>query len=477
MKHLNILPIRMKINSWRKKFVVVLVALCSSVLALAADDFAALSVAKRAALREDWQTVAKTCEEAPDLSLSPPLRALMGHACLWLNRNDESFSLLSSLASRDASLAWLAWTGALLKEHMEAPVAHYLYGDALARSGDWPGAKEAYDRSLALAPAFAMALNARGVAHAHCLNLAAAGADLKEACRLVPSFADAQASLGTRYMLSKTTEMAAKASLCYERALGVSSNFSLALNGKACALSALGSNTLAMEFFAKASSMPSIFPLTLQNFASAAAAILPPADGGNEGTNAPGMQVKSAITFVPQLQNIANNPSSLSRMSTPQLLQAYVAAKAINNGMGSMSRGWEAAKAGVGPINVTAGMTGGKTPTPMVSVSGSFDPSRAGATLNAFRSAAPALQNVQSHLASRGQMVVPNMSGNFKPNSFSVVSIPGPVQSTAIRAAQSTPGGVRTALPLATYSGQSDWNVQHLFGLVQGPLIAEVVSK
>ena len=90
----------------------------------------------------------------------------MGHACLWLNRNDESLTLFLSLADDRAGRAWLEWTETFVKEHDGAPVAHYLRGDALARSGRWVEAIDCYHKALNTRGDFALALNARGVAYA-----------------------------------------------------------------------------------------------------------------------------------------------------------------------------------------------------------------------------------------------------------------------------------------------------------------------
>ena len=221
-----------------------------------------------------------------------------------------------------------------------------------------------------------------------------------------------------------------------------------------------------MDLFAQAGSLGPLFPLSLHNFVSTASAIMPARGPGDGDTNAPGMNIRSATTVIPQIQLIARDPARLASMPPSQKLQAFAAADTIKNNMG-LNRGWEAFKSGVGPINATLGVTGGKTLTPMGSFSGLFDPSKAAGTMSVLRSAGPALQNLQRDYTQHKMMVVPitppnigqNPVRNMNPIAYQAVPLPHTVQDTAAKAALSQPGGVSTAgiaaLTLPTATGPS----------------------
>jgi tetratricopeptide (TPR) repeat protein len=191
--------------------------------------------------RADWQGVIKECEryDSNALKSSPALRAIRGHACLALNRNNESLALFASLAREADERQWLAWTKRFTDQHKDAAVADYLEGDALARLGDWKAALQFFDRALARTPNWHLALNARGVVQHAMGNTSAARADFKNAIAAKPDFADAYASRGTIDVYAPTIKGSSTRNQgpaeWFQRSVDLSPRSVVALNGLGCA--------------------------------------------------------------------------------------------------------------------------------------------------------------------------------------------------------------------------------------------------
>ena len=207
--------------------------------------------------REKWQAVYNACGPVQAPESNPVLRAIKGHACLALNRNNESVRLFLSLSresGRDDSRKsdrdqWNEWASEFAETNSASPVAHYFSGDAAARLGSWTSAVNAYYEAIKLDSGFAMALNARSVAYAEVAARAKtkeqrkslvdlALEDLDKACEKNPSLADAWASRGTLMLMEKLVDEAFSS---FEKALekaktpGEPDKFALALNGRGCA--------------------------------------------------------------------------------------------------------------------------------------------------------------------------------------------------------------------------------------------------
>ncbi|HID75845.1 MAG TPA: tetratricopeptide repeat protein [Planctomycetaceae bacterium] len=182
------------------------------------------AILEQAALARDWKGVVQYCESNPKCLKSPAVRALLAHACLALNQNDKSLELLQSIGDEAKRREWQRWTQALVKRLPKSAVARYFAADAALRSGRWQEALAGYDAAIRLDKTFAMAWNGRGVAHAYLGDFRAAKRDLKEACRLQPTFADAYASLGT---LLVAIEAGPGSLQSYRLALQKSNEFSL----------------------------------------------------------------------------------------------------------------------------------------------------------------------------------------------------------------------------------------------------------
>ena len=210
----------------------------------------------------EWERALADCPAG--VSNPAVVRAIVGHCLLFLNRNDDSLRMFLSLCEGVGRAEWAEWTKAFANRFPSSETAAYLRGDALARSADWTNAIAEYGRALALRPAFAMALNARGIARLKVGDEDAID-DFEGACAARPDFADAQASLGVLRLRQGAVD---SARACFTNALRLSQGFALAVNGEACSVySSAKPNCLgpAFELFRKAAATPGVAPLACFN--------------------------------------------------------------------------------------------------------------------------------------------------------------------------------------------------------------------
>ena len=195
-----------------------------------------------------WQRVVATSTSVAAWRNDPVLRAIVGHAKLALNENNESLQLLASLAPEPAKTAWAQWTTSFASAHLDSITAQYLAGDASARAGDRPRAfrilSAAIDRHAGIEPkpiGLALAYNARGVLELleippnspTSLETMAPETDLRASCELAPWLADVRASRGLFHVAVGSYGAAIPE---YEMSLQLSPQSALAKNGLACAL-------------------------------------------------------------------------------------------------------------------------------------------------------------------------------------------------------------------------------------------------
>lgn len=223
----------------RIKFLIILIFCMAGFVSVVSVSFCetsgnqvVLELIKNAILAEDWNTVAERCGPSDQLESSPVLRAIKGHACLALNRNNESLLLLLSVNDDEDTKVWYQWSSEFVNKNPGNHVTHYFKGDALARLGEWDSAIKAFDEAIRLKPDFALALNGRGVVYAYKGKWNESLDDLDKANEKDPKFADAHASLGTMSILNKAPEGAKES---FDKALSCSSEFALAINGRGCA--------------------------------------------------------------------------------------------------------------------------------------------------------------------------------------------------------------------------------------------------
>ncbi len=183
-----------------------------------------------AVLSEDWAKLTELLVSVDSRTRSAVLRLVKAHACLALNRNNESLCLFLSASSDDDCEQWREWTQLLARDHADSVVAQYLQGDASARARKWDDALTSFDAALQRDQRHPLVLNARGVARAVIGRWNGARHDLVAATRAKETFAEAHASLGT-YIIQRKTD-ATKARECFERSLRCSPDYVLALNGR-----------------------------------------------------------------------------------------------------------------------------------------------------------------------------------------------------------------------------------------------------
>lgn len=188
---------------------------------------------KDAILAEDWSKVADLLDQVDAQSSSPVLRVIKGHACLALNKNNESLCMFLSASSGDDLNNWDEWTRVFVKKNGKSAVALYFKGDALARLGKWDDALKAFNRALEIKPKHVMVLNARGVTYAAKGRLANARVDFDEARRLSDfRLADAYANIG--FLCIHRKDAVENALNVFNKALKISPHFALALHGRGC---------------------------------------------------------------------------------------------------------------------------------------------------------------------------------------------------------------------------------------------------
>ncbi|NQT19327.1 MAG: hypothetical protein HQ592_06455 [Planctomycetes bacterium] len=152
---------------------------------------------EKALLSENWSEVADLLAEASQDTPSPVARLIKGHACLALNRSNDSLELFASAVDDESRAQWQAWADSFAKMHQDNAIALYLQGDAFARRRVWDSASRSFDRALDIDPRCYLALNARGVV-AHAVgNTIMARVYFVKAARAKKDFSDAFTSRGT----------------------------------------------------------------------------------------------------------------------------------------------------------------------------------------------------------------------------------------------------------------------------------------
>ena len=216
------------------------VALLSLLAGIVHAQSAPMDKVEQAVLAEDWETLAndllKAVNQNPKESLDPVLRWLKGHACLVLNRNNESVCLfLSVVAPKDLD-ACRNWSEKLVRNHPKNAMAYYCKADVLARLKKWKDAIAAYNSALDhhRDKNHPLIHNARGVAYAHNQELKRARLDFAMASSNVKfPLADAHANLGAYRIQKKDGAQAALKA--FNKSLEISPTFALALHGRGCA--------------------------------------------------------------------------------------------------------------------------------------------------------------------------------------------------------------------------------------------------
>lgn len=216
-----------------------------------------------ALLDEDWVKLVEVLGPDSLLDSYPLARLIKGHACLALNRNNESLCLFLSATSHDVLTDWEAYTERLREKHPDSPVALYLCADAYSRLGKSDSALAAIDLALAKDPEAGLLYNARGVINAAIGDWDSARKAIERAVHVAPELADAHTNRG---ILRLKIEDAAEAALEYfNQALVFSPHSAVALNGRGCAYYGLCKWDSAQQDFLSAVAASGCYPVAMRN--------------------------------------------------------------------------------------------------------------------------------------------------------------------------------------------------------------------
>lgn len=259
-------------------FVITMLTMTSPLIAVAGDETVTIYV-QNAVLAEDWRKVADLLSNVDASNLSPTLRILKGHACLALNRNNESLALFASALNDSDRKAWRTWADKLASNQSEKgtasypkddaharrkeAIAWYLKGDACARLKEWKAAEEAFGRAINLNPDCYLAWNARGVV-AHAVgNTLQARAYFLKATQARKDFSDAYSNRGTLNVYQSSV----KGESVYEEARRYSADKEplLPLIGLGCTTYGKQDYDAAVKYFEKVPQTSPIYRLAQQD--------------------------------------------------------------------------------------------------------------------------------------------------------------------------------------------------------------------
>lgn len=199
------------------------------------DGLAIERQVEEAVLSPNWPAVFTRLQADATQAGDPVARLLLGHASLATNRNNASLMLMLSVQEPEDLQRWVAWTTGLLQRYPHNAVVLYLAADAAARAGRLAEAIEGFTNAIQTQQDFALAWNARGVAHVLTNQWDKAWGDLYMATKLAPSLADAYANLGTLSVVQEVSLRQGDAALeAFNHALTLNPQFALAHNGRGC---------------------------------------------------------------------------------------------------------------------------------------------------------------------------------------------------------------------------------------------------
>ena len=179
-----------------------------------------------ALLNANWRLLASIIG-ADARSVSDPIaRRLLAHALITLNRTAEAYALLTSSDSAPDLEAYYSFAARLVRNHPDNWTAQFVYGDAMARRGEFSSAQVAFTEAMNLQPTAELPIYARGVIRSISRDDDGALLDLTKATELSPGLADgwlAQAILwlrldatdGAQTALSNATRLAQDSALIH----------------------------------------------------------------------------------------------------------------------------------------------------------------------------------------------------------------------------------------------------------------------
>jgi len=222
-------------------------------------------------LSQDWQGVVHNLTQDSANSADARAWLIIGHADLARNLNNVACAVFSTLLDSSSLDAWETWTTNFALNHPRSQVAHYLYGDALARNSKLDKAINEFTEAIRIDSTFYLAFNARGVVYA-LKWLETEGEDEKyyekaredfyNATILKPNWADAYANTG---VLLIERGHAKSVNEAYIKAIKADSSFAMAYNGRSCALAKMDSIDEATHCLIHADSLLPGIPYVAQN--------------------------------------------------------------------------------------------------------------------------------------------------------------------------------------------------------------------
>lgn len=216
----------------KRKIIAVLFIVASLCFRAVAADLSppVPAAVEKAVLAEDWAKVAEIIGEVkPDTPA--PLRLIMGHACLALDRYNDAYTYFAATLSSQALEAWHNYAAGFREKHRESAAAGYFDADSLAR-------RELYEKAIAALPSgggptvlTALVLNMKGV----CLARLGKYTDARKCFELASAHrcttTDALVNLGmVKIQESDAMEGARN---CFQEALSRAPDNALALHGLA----------------------------------------------------------------------------------------------------------------------------------------------------------------------------------------------------------------------------------------------------
>jgi Flp pilus assembly protein TadD len=182
--------------------------------------------AQSALLKGDWRQLASLLGADDRNFQNPVTRLLLAHALASVNRNSDAFGLFASSRSAADLEAYYTFASRLANQHRANWTAQFVYGDAMARRGDFSSAQQAFTAAMSLEPTAALPVYARGVVRSLSGDDDGAVLDLTKATQLSPTLADGwltlsilwlrlQAGDGAHAALSETTKLSQDSALTH----------------------------------------------------------------------------------------------------------------------------------------------------------------------------------------------------------------------------------------------------------------------
>jgi tetratricopeptide (TPR) repeat protein len=233
------------------------------------------SQAEALALAGDWTNLAIASGIALDTVPATAGNYLMAHALVRNNHNDKALCIFGEglreyTRSNPTSIReWFSWTRGLSDKNPTNPFAAYFYADAAARSEDYDLALSKIALTIEQAPTEPLGWLLRGVVRHKVGDKDRALEDLYHAMILAPDLAAAHTAYGTWFVQESTAPEIALES--FNRALSLEPGNLLAINGKACALYALGEWEAARALFQQVLESSTCLPIAFRNLLTSVA--------------------------------------------------------------------------------------------------------------------------------------------------------------------------------------------------------------